>query len=148
MEQLILHLLGDYITQSDWMASNKTTSSVPCLVHATVYSLPFLLLTRSPLALFAIWSTHFVIDRYRLAKYVVWAKNVLLSPRERLSSEANVGPHIYTHTTWELDPKLHWENCKVTGYPSETPVWLATWLMIIADNTMHLTINYLSLRYL
>jgi hypothetical protein len=26
MNQLLLHLIGDYVTQSDWMAQNKTKS--------------------------------------------------------------------------------------------------------------------------
>ncbi len=137
MEQLLLHLLGDYVTQSDWMASNKTTKYWPALVHATIYTLPFLLLTRSPLALFVMWSTHFVIDRFRLARYVVWAKNFIY-PWEY--DEIFAG--------WIPDEKYWWNNCKATGYPSETPAWLAVWLMIIADNTMHLAINYLSLRFL
>ncbi len=137
MEQLLLHLLGDYITQSDWMANNKTASSIPAIVHATVYSLPFLLLGPSWAALTVILLTHFLIDRFRLAKYVVWLKNFAYP--------------------WAYDPifqgfipddKYQWENCKATGYPSETPVWLSVWLMIIADNTLHLGINFLSLKYL
>ena len=28
------------------------------------------------------------------------------------------------------------------------PDWLAVWLLIICDNTMHLTINYAALRWL
>lgn len=144
MLQLILHLIGDYITQSDWMAQNKTSQWIPAFVHSIIYSLPFLLLTRSPLALLLIWSTHLLIDRFRLAKYVVWFKNAIGSPRLKKVKETAA----YTHTTWYVDPKLYWDNCKETGYPSETPAWLAVWLMIIADNTMHLTCNYLALRYL
>lgn len=137
MEQLILHLIGDYITQSDWMANGKTSSSIPAAVHATVYSLPFLLLRPSLTAFAMILITHFFIDRFRLAKYVVWIKN-LLYPWEYNDVFAGYVP----------DDKYIWDNCKTTGYPSETPIWLAVWLMIIADNTMHLTINFLSLKYL
>ncbi len=32
-----------------------------------------------------------------------------------------------------------------TGYPSATPAWLAVWLLIIADNTLHLLINHYAL---
>jgi hypothetical protein len=35
-----------------------------------------------------------------------------------------------------------------SGYPDDTPPWLWVWLMIAADNTMHLTINYLSISLL
>lgn len=31
------------------------------------------------------------------------------------------------------------------GYPEPTPIWLSTWLIIILDNTLHLTINFIAL---
>lgn len=127
MEQLILHAVGDYILQSDWMAQNKTKSRWPALCHALMYSLPFLLIC-SPLAWSAIMVTHYFIDRYRLARYVVWAKN-FMSPR----------------SCWSRN---QWDNCSETGYPSDLPPWLAIWLMIIADNTMHLICNYAVIRWL
>jgi len=126
MIQLILHLIGDYITQSDWMARNKMHSNVAAIMHATVYALPFLLIG-SPLAVFVIWWTHFCIDRFRLAKYVVFAKNW-------------IGCFDY------LKPR--WEECNGTGYPPGVPAWMAVWLLIIADNTLHLTINCLALKFL
>lgn len=141
MEQLLLHLIGDYVLQSDWMASRKTSWSFEALVHATVYSLPFLLLRPSWAAFAVILTTHFLIDRYRLAKYVCYAKNFLAPLSHTTARAAADGRFVY-------EEKYEWENCSETGYPSETPVWLATWLLIIVDNTMHLTINYLSLRYL
>lgn len=149
MEQLILHLIGDYVTQSDWMASNKTTSYVPAAVHATVYSLPFLLLRPSWTAFAIILITHFFIDRFRLAKYVVWAKN-LIGPREHKQTifVGETSGRTVVYDEYFISERYRWDNCKATGYPSETPVWLATWLMIIADNTMHLTINFLALKYL
>lgn len=125
IEQLILHLAGDYVTQSDWMAQEKTKKMWPAFVHATVYSLPFLLIA-SPLAVLVIWITHLIIDRFRLAKYVAYAKNFL-------------APRWYWHK---------WSDCNQTGYVNTTPAWLAVWLMIACDNVMHLAINYLAIRYL
>lgn len=121
MTQLILHLIGDYITQSDWMAVNKTKSSLVALCHASAYSAPFLLIGAWRAVLF-IWVTHFLVDRFRLARYVVFAKNFMGWP-------------------W---PK--WYDCKATGYPSDRPAWMAVWLMIIADNTIHLACNYTALE--
>ena len=129
MEQLILHLIGDYVTQSDWMAQNKTKAAWPAGIHAALYSLPFLLLTGLSLRGQAAWAvilwTHFFIDRYRLARYVVWAK-------EWLSNK----------------PPLPWRECMTTGYDPSKPPWLAVWLLIAADNTLHLAINYAALRWL
>ena len=51
MEQLLAHLVGDYIFQSHDMAVNKTKNSYWALYHATTYTLPFLLLTLNPLAI-------------------------------------------------------------------------------------------------
>jgi len=123
MIQLILHMIGDYITQTDCMATNKTKNSWAALAHATVYSLPFLFIG-SWKAVLVIWITHFFIDRFRLARYVVFVKN-------------SIGPN---------PPK--WEDCQATGYPSAMPPWLSVWLMIVADNTLHLTINHFSLLWL
>ena len=121
MEQLILHLIGDYVTQSDWMANEKTKRFLPAFIHATVYSLPFLLIASLP-AWLIIYGTHFLIDRYRLARYVVYTKEYL-------------SPSIYYPIT-------------ATGYSNDKPLWLSVWLMIVCDNTMHLLINYIVIKYL
>ncbi len=119
----MLHLVGDYILQSDWMATEKTKRWFPAIFHALVYSLPFLLLDPGTRAWSWIFATHAVIDRYRLARYVVWAKN------------------------W-IGPNRPWAECSTTGYPNERPVWLAVWLLIIADNILHIVINAVALKYL
>ena len=145
MEQLILHLFGDYVTQSDWMASRKTTDSVAAAAHAIVYSLPFLFLGPSPLAFAVILSTHFLIDRFRLARYVCYAKNYLApawTMEYRWVSETD---------TYVREPKhwwYRWVDCETTGYHKSRPDWLAVWLLIAADNTLHLAINHLALRFL
>lgn len=124
---LLAHLVGDYVLQSHWMATRKTTEWWPAIAHGLTYTLPYVLVTQSPLALLVIASTHIVIDRYRLAKHVSWAKNQM-GPRD-------------TRPTW-VDAKAN------GGYSKETPVWMSTWLMIITDNTLHLLINTLAVLYL
>jgi hypothetical protein len=123
-DQLLCHAAGDYVLQSDWMANEKTKRSAAALAHVLTYSLPFLLLRPSPIALAVIVGTHFVFDRWRLARFVVWAKNFL-------------GPG---------NPP--WSECSATGYPSARPAWLSVWLLIIADNVMHVAINGAALRWL
>jgi hypothetical protein len=124
MLQLILHLIGDYITQTDYMANNKTKSLPIAFLHAFVYTVPFIILTQSPIALLVIMVSHAIIDHYRLARFVIFAKNYL------------------------NDPTLKWADCNKTGYPNSRPEWLTVWLLIIADNTLHLTINYIAISYL
>lgn len=146
MIQLILHLIGDYITQSHWMAENKTKRSWPAMVHAIVYSLPFLLLKPSLSAFAVILGTHFLIDRFRLARCVVWGKNRIFGARPPYPTGSDDLEGISNYD--DHDRKWSWSNCSATGYPSEVPAWLSVWLLIIADNTLHLTINYLALRFL
>lgn len=114
-DQIVAHLVGDYILQSHWMATEKGRSHLAAYVHAVAYSLPFIFVTpsgwRGILALLLIGGTHFVVDRWRLARYVVWLKNGAQGP------------------------------VTATGYPENVQPWLAVWLLIIADNTIHILIN-------
>jgi hypothetical protein len=41
----------------------------------------------------------------------------------------------------------NWNFKTENGYPENTPIWLSVWLMIITDNTIHLIINFLALKY-
>ena len=65
-DQLLCHLIGDYVLQSDWMANEKTKKSVAALAHAITYGLPFLFLRPSLAAFLLIVGSHFLIDRFRL----------------------------------------------------------------------------------
>ncbi len=126
-DQIMLHLVGDYCTQSDWMASGKTKAHLPAAVHAFVYSVPFLILGPSFVAWLTILVTHFFIDRYRLARHVVWLKNF-------------IGPD-------GCNPP--WEKCKDSfGYPPDRPAWMACRLLILCDNVCHIGINAAALRWL
>jgi hypothetical protein len=116
---LIAHLIGDYVLQSDYMAAEKTKRWWPAWAHALTYGLPYVAVTRSISALAVIVVTHAVLDRYRLARHVCWAKNL-------------IAPASY---------RRPWAECSATGYPPEKPVWMTTWLMIIADNSIHLAVN-------
>jgi len=136
MDQMILHLLGDYVTQSDWMAQTKTKRSWPALCHALLYGLPFLLIG-SLGAVAVIVVSHFAIDRWRLIRYVIWLKNHL-SPRMTHDRRA-----AHVDVWWSS-----WNECRATGYHESSPAWLAVWLMIAADNTLHLAINAAALRWL
>lgn len=125
MEQLLLHLFGDYISQSDRMASEKLNKTRMAFLHALIYSIPFyIFLDISFLAFMVIFVTHAVIDRYRLAKYVIFARN------------------------WLHDRSLKWVDCDGTGFHKDKPAFMSVWLLIITDNTIHLLINYLAILYL
>lgn len=74
MEQLLCHLIGDYLFQTTYMALNKYERWTPAVVHGIVYTLSFALLTQDLWRLAAIAFIHIIIDHYRVAGY--WARLV------------------------------------------------------------------------
>src|SRR6056297_1039220 len=74
-DQLVAHAVGDYVLQSDWMVREKTRRSLAALVHCLFYVLPFLFITQNPWTLAVIAGSHFVLDRWHVARYVAWLKN-------------------------------------------------------------------------
>jgi ammonia channel protein AmtB len=145
-DQLVAHLVGDYILQSDWMAENKTKRFLPAAIHASLYSALFLIFRPSRAAFAVILVSHFFIDRYRLARYLVWAKNWIgpyFGP-----VEINMGG-VYQDRQWRRrNPTKDFAECAATGYPPERPIWLAVWLLILADNILHICINGFALKFL
>jgi len=122
-DQIVAHLVGDFILQSDWMAREKFRSSLACLVHVVFYTLPFLLITQEPITLGIIAGTHFMIDRWRLPRFLIWAKN-LPFPNSKPFSE-----------------------CWRTGFPPDMPDHLTKLLYIIIDATCHILINGAAIYY-
>jgi len=125
-DQLLCHAIGDYLLQSHWMATEKTKRSFAAFCHAVSYAIPFYFLNPSWLALATIIVSHFYIDRWRLARFVVFAKN-------------RIAP---------VDEWATWSFSQPTGYPQDSPAWLTVWLMVIADNILHVICNGLALRFL
>lgn len=126
IDQLVGHLIGDYLLQSGWMANNKAKAHVAALVHCLFYTVGvcgWLTLVGTHVSLPAtavIFGTHFFIDRYRLPKYVIYAREWILPP--------------FKGTPWA--------DCnQQTGFHKGTPDWLAGWLYIITDNALHLLVN-------
>ena len=76
---IVAHLVGDYLLQNDWIARNKSTSSIICAVHVVLYTLAHVVLVEVAgswpwWSYVAIAVPHFVIDRWSLAAW--WMKNV------------------------------------------------------------------------
>ena len=113
-DQILAHLVGDYLLQSHWMATEKTKQSFAASAHAYTYTLPFLFLAQDIPSLLFIGTTHFLIDRFCLARYIVWFKNGYAFSGKPVTA---------------------------TGYKDDVPAWLAVWLLIIADNVLHLICN-------
>ena len=116
------------------MALNKKKHFWIALVHAIVYTLPFLLLTKSALALIVICLTHAIIDHTDIVCRLNQIKNWDFRQDNYafLDSQTQLG-EIMTPVK--------------DGYFGR-PFAIRVWLIIIQDNILHLVINYLSLRYL
>lgn len=147
MEQLLCHIFADYLTQSDWIALNKSKRTVPCLVHVLLYTAAFLIITTSWKTLLIIGAVHFILDRFPvIIRRLIWVKN-------------------------HINPKFQYvpfDKCNVTGYYDNVQNEAANkpfvtesingftprlnsvtiWLYIITDNFLHLLTNYLAIKYL
>jgi len=123
-DQLVAHAVGDYLLQNEWMASRKTSESAAALVHCLFYLIPFLFITQNPMTLAVIGGTHFVLDRWHLARHFVRLKN---SP--------------WPGSTRRAEPTD-------SGFSADTPPWLAGMLLIVIDNTLHIVINGLAIYYI
>ena len=116
------------------MALNKKKHFWIALVHSIVYTLPFLLLTKSMLSLSVICITHAIIDHtdivYRLNQIKNW--DFRQDNYAFLDSQIQLG---------EVMAPIK------DGYFGR-PFAIRVWLIIIQDNILHLIINYLSIKYL
>lgn len=120
MIQFLLHCIGDYLVQNDWMALNKKKltwkGELACQLHCITYSLPFAFIG-SWWAVLAIYASHYAIDRTNIVAWYLAVKNGV----------------------W---------NIKNFGFSEERPMFITVWLFIIVDNIFHLICNYLALKYL
>ncbi len=119
MEQLLAHLAGDFLLQNRWMAEQKVHRWWPAIVHALLYTAPFILLTQEAAALVVIGGTHLIIDRFRLAKHVMWLKEL-------------ISPQSYRRTL------------RATKKRADGPDF---WLMVMVDNSIHLLLNFAAIQY-
>lgn len=141
MIPLLLHLTGDYILQTSTMARRKVDSWFWACLHATVYTLPFLLVA-SWQACLVIGGTHAVIDRFSVAKAVIGAKNCLGSFLWWLPSAGKDFPHMrmLDKALGEIENGRHnW------GSSHKVPPHIAFFVYVVVDNTLHLWINYFAM---
>jgi hypothetical protein len=69
---LVGHLVGDFLLQNDWMAQNKKTRTVPCLVHVGFYTFAVCYCAgwlAYPAAWLLVGVPHFLIDRTQFVRW-------------------------------------------------------------------------------
>lgn len=134
-EQFLIHLFSDYWLQNDWMALNKKKHFWIALIHAFIYTLPFLLVTKSLSALFVIFITHAIIDGTNIVNWLNQIKNWNFQDGFQITSSTILGNFV-------TSPFIR------DGFSSTRPDYIRVWLIIIQDNILHLIINYLAIKYL
>ena len=65
---VMCHLVGDYVLQSNFIASTKGENAYHLFVHCALYTLPFLIVFGFTWHAFIIFTTHIIIDPLK-AKY-------------------------------------------------------------------------------
>lgn len=123
MTQILLHLLGDFFLQNDWMATNKATYSregwIACIIHCLLYAIPFGICYGNAYIFLLVLITHFLVDKFTLARFVT----------------------KFINWRWERD----WGGTNYShdlGFDHERPPYITVWIHIIRDNTIHIAGNY------
>lgn len=150
MEQLLCHIAGDFLFQSDWQAMNKSKRTWPCLVHVLLYTACFLFLTTSWKALLVIGGVHFILDRWPvIIRRLIWLKNHL-GPGFKYVPFSKCGVTGYFDTIlMEANADIAFvDKSEVVNGFSPRLNYITIWLYIITDNLLHLLTNYLALTYL
>jgi hypothetical protein len=72
IDAFVGNLVGDYLLQNDWMATNKKQSSFVCAIHCAVWTICVMLFSGWPLWVAApLFVSHFVQDRTNIiARYM------------------------------------------------------------------------------
>lgn len=127
------HFVGDYLFQTEWMATNKWKPGMlghkACTVHVLLYTLAIALFTGwHPLFLLVVAVPHWIIDRWSLAKYLLAWKN-----GQRMED------------IWALKPYEAIESGKLG-----LNVWkvaFAAPVYIFNDNTIHWVCLWFTVKY-
>lgn len=147
MPQLLCHIAGDFLFQSDYMAMNKSKRTLPCLVHVLTYTAVFLFLTTSWKALLVIGGVHFLLDRFpNIIRRMIWLKNHQGPGFKYVPFSTASVTGYYDNVLNEVTGQPY-GNANVNGF-SPRLNYVTVWLYIITDNFLHLLTNYLALTYL
>jgi len=91
----IAHLVGDFLLQTEWMATRKTTSSLACAVHVLVYLIPFVVCPLHWWQIALIGAQHFLQDRTRMvAWWMLRWKRTVFDPPSGLALAVDQSIHL------------------------------------------------------
>lgn len=105
------HLIGDYLIQTYYMASNKKVAGwrghIACAWHCLTYtvSVCFMLWTFNWLIWVLVFISHFIIDRSKFVDW--WMDKVKGLTREKAISSGPFGASIFTFLSIVVDNSFH-----------------------------------------
>lgn len=80
---IVTHLVGAYLTSSDYIQSRSAGSSTFAAISSVLYMIPFMIfLPGTVLSFIAVIVFRFLVLRFSIVDYIVWAKN-LMAPRDQ-----------------------------------------------------------------
>ena len=120
MIQLLLHLLGDYIFQTSKQAFNKTKKGFFGFYQCFLHCLSY--------------SLPFLLITNFLNVILIFIFHFILD-------RTNIIAHLIALKNGE-------NNIENFGYPKELSKDFSKFLYIITDNTLHLIINFLIIKYI
>ena len=81
---IITHLLGAYVTSSEYMQNRAVNSTAFALGVAILYMIPFVLFLPGSIPSFAIvFVFRFLVVRFGLIDYIIWARNLMAPSNQR-----------------------------------------------------------------
>lgn len=121
MIELILHGIGDYLIQNDWMATNKKKTTLEgelaCQIHCITYTIPFYMWYGDLTLALYIYILHYAIDGFKIVDWFLAVRNGVL-------------------------------DITNFGFSQDRPALITVWLYIITDNIFHIICNYIVINHL
>ncbi len=130
------HLIGDYLLQNNWMASNKKSKTFPCVVHCAIWAFAVCImilpeLSIGPLNVLMVYGlvflSHFVLDRTSLVDR--WLHVIRSLSYKNTERQIN-----------EVKKPIH-NKIKRAAMVSYMAL-----VQTIADNTLHLVLLYIIMK--
>ena len=132
------HLIGDYLTQSHWMALNKKENKIALIAHCFIYTTSVFIFT-----LFSLKNYNPSIKLFIFWYFGIFFSHVIIDGTNIVDKWLNIiGSRSYENT--EKFIAFNYENKRKCQYL----VSYTALVQIVADNTLHIIIMYLIYKLL
>lgn len=113
---VLAHLIGDYVLQSDFIATTKGENWYHLFVHSILYVVPFYFIFGFNYQLFFLFLSHFVIDAGKAFTYKQLYK-CILEPEHYDEDEERYVDYLNDYMEYEIKP----DWCPLKKLPEKKP---------------------------